>query len=77
MLARFPDKMRSAHITEQPIETAPREVNRPLLLYCPEQGGSQIGVWSGSGSLDNLLSYVELSPSHWLPLPPDPPGADV
>jgi hypothetical protein len=60
-------------MTPQPITTAPRDENVPLLLYCPEQNGLQVGISSGDGWIDNLLSYVALSPSRWCVLP-DPSG---
>jgi hypothetical protein len=63
----------------QPISTAPGEVDAPLLLFCPKQGGWHVGVRFG-GKWYAYIGYayidpaIELEPSHWLPTPPDPPG---
>jgi hypothetical protein len=59
----------------QPITTAPQEDDRPLLLFCPEQGGWHTGVWFLGKWLAYIDTSVVLRPSHWLPVPADPPAA--
>jgi hypothetical protein len=34
-----------AGVSAQPVATAPRDPERTILLYCPEQGGWQTGEW--------------------------------
>ena len=59
----------------QPIATAPREHERSLLLFCPEQGGWHVGQWLG---VDRARwravndDAIELEPTHWMPAPADP-----
>jgi hypothetical protein len=60
----------------QPISTAPQEEDRPLLLFCPEQGGWHTGIWFLGKWLAYIDTSVVLSPSHWLPVPPEPPGVE-
>jgi hypothetical protein len=43
----------------QPIETAPREEDRRLLLWCPEQGGWHTGEWCDGRWLDSLTLTEE------------------
>jgi hypothetical protein len=58
----------------EPIDTAPREAERTLLLWCPEQGGWQTGQWCEGrwGSAADVEH--ELSPTHRTPIPPDMVG---
>lgn len=60
----------------KPIDTSPHDQEIPLLLFCRDQGGWQVGIWYDGMWMDYLTLAEELQPSHWLPLPPDPPGAD-
>jgi hypothetical protein len=59
-------------MTPQPIDTAPREEEDPLLLYCPEHGGWRIGGLFERRWVDFATMTLELEPTHWLPIPPDP-----
>jgi hypothetical protein len=58
----------------QPIDTAPIEPERTLLLYCPEQAGWQAGHWQIGRWISTASVEVELDPTHWRPIPSDPPG---
>jgi hypothetical protein len=62
-------------MTPQPIDTAPREEEKPLLLYCPEHGGWRIGALFEGNWLDFFDLITHLTPTHWAPLPPDPEGS--
>jgi hypothetical protein len=55
-------------MTPQPIATAPQEDDQPLLLFCPD-------VWFRGKWLAYIDTSVVLEPSHWLPIPADPPDA--
>ena len=44
---------------------------RTLLLFCPEQGGWQTGLFFEGRWLDFATTTVELEPTHWLPEPPE------
>jgi hypothetical protein len=57
-----------------PITTAPRDLERTLLLYCPEQGGWHPGEWFEGRWLDSVTLTEELEPSHWIDVPPEPGG---
>jgi hypothetical protein len=59
-------------MTAQPIDTAPHEEKKPLLLYCPEHGEWRIGVLFEGKWLDFSDLNRQLTPTHWLPMPPDP-----
>jgi hypothetical protein len=63
-------------MTPQPISSVPQDHDKPFLLYCPEQGGWHIGIWF----LGKWLAYIDtstvLQPSHWSPVPPDPPDVE-
>ena len=54
------------------ISTAPESDERPLLLFCPEQGGWHTGVWFHGKWLAFIDTSVVLGPTYWLPVPPDP-----
>ena len=56
----------------QPIETAPREEERTLLLYCPEQGGWHTGQWWERAWRDAASLSEVLAPTHWTDPPPAP-----
>jgi len=58
----------------QPIESAPKLPNRPLLLYCPNQGGWHIGEWIALRWTDPA-SWQFLSPTHWTEMPEAPEGS--
>jgi hypothetical protein len=60
-----------AERTPQPIETAPRESGRKLLLYCPEQGGWQVGEWTGE-RWTLTWTWDFLTPTHWTEAPGKP-----
>jgi hypothetical protein len=56
-----------------PITTAPSDdPERPLLLFCPEQGGWQMGVFFDGRWLDFATLTMELEPTHWMDVPPIP-----
>jgi hypothetical protein len=52
----------------QPVETAPRDAGRKLLLYCPEQGGWQVGEWTGE-RWALTWTWDLLTPTHWIQAP--------
>ena len=58
----------------RPIETAPHDTaqERPFLLWCPEQGGWQTGVWFKGQWMDSITLKNPLAPTHWMETPPDP-----
>src|SRR5215204_2356073 len=58
----------------QPIDTAPRELEKTLLLFCPEQAGWQAGQWQHGRWISTASVEVELDPTYWRPIPSDPPG---
>ena len=71
LFAEFARVLRDQYIQPQPIETAPKQPNRKLLLYCPKQGGWEVGEWSG----ERWISFgrIEfLDPTHWAEPPPEP-----
>jgi hypothetical protein len=53
----------------QPIQTAPRQPEVSVLLFCPEQGGWHLGEW---WTLDRprwvavIDASIELEPTHWM-----------
>jgi hypothetical protein len=56
----------------KPIETAPKDTMKSILLYTPE--GVQIGWWC-EGQSEWLTCEGKLlwaDPTHWQPLPADP-----
>lgn len=55
-----------------PIDTAPKKLERTLLLYCPEQGGWQTGRWVYESWRSTTETELNLGPTHWANLPPDP-----
>jgi hypothetical protein len=57
----------------RPIGEAPREPERTLLLYCPEQGGWQSGEWRLGEWTDTLTGGKSLKPTHWMEPPPPVP----
>jgi hypothetical protein len=56
----------------EPIETAPKEPERALLLFCPAQDGWQVGKWSGGEWLTTAGVELALEPTHWTTLPVKP-----
>ena len=57
----------------QPIETAPRERTRILLLYCPKQGGWQTGEWyPEKNRWVSNMNMETLNPTHWAEVPSEP-----
>jgi hypothetical protein len=56
----------------EPIATAPREPERTLLLYCPEQAGWQTGEWCEGRWVSTADVEIVLEPTHWTDVPPDP-----
>ena len=54
-----------------PIETAPTDPERKLLLYCPEQGGWIVGEWL-VGRWTASWTWDLLHPTHWTECPPEP-----
>jgi hypothetical protein len=59
----------------RPIETAPHDTaqERPFLLWCPEQGGWQTGVWCKGRWMDSITLKNPLAPTHWMETPSKPP----
>jgi hypothetical protein len=59
----------------RPIETAPHDKaqERSLLLWCPEQGGWQTGIWFKGQWMDSITLKNPLAPTHWMEIPSDPP----
>jgi hypothetical protein len=55
----------------EPIDVAPRERERTLLLWCPKQGGWQTGQWFEGRWGSTAENEHELYPTHWAPVPPD------
>ena len=51
-----------------PIETAPKEPSRPILLYCPRQGGWELGRW-GINQWISARRAEFLEPTHWTEAP--------
>jgi hypothetical protein len=60
----------------QLIHTAPQIENLPLLLYCPDQGGWQLGFCFGGVWFAVIDRSISLEPSHWMYPPEDPPSPD-
>jgi len=60
-------------MTPRPISTAPHEDDHLLLLFYSHQGGWHTGIWFRGKWLAYLDTSVVLEPSHWLPVPADPP----
>jgi hypothetical protein len=59
----------------KPIQDAPvNDPQRTLLLYCPEQGGWQTGVFFEGHWLDSTTFSVTLHPTHFTDVPPKPEG---
>ena len=56
----------------RPIDTAPREEERTLLLYCPDEGGWHTGQWWERAWRDAASLSEVLHPTHWSDLPPEP-----
>ena len=55
-----------------PMDTAKHDPETPLLLFCPDQGGWNIGVWLEGRWVDYASASVALEPVRWLPVPPEP-----
>ena len=56
----------------QAIVTAPRAPETPILLFCPEQGGWQVGKWwtvelpgRWAAAID---TSIRIEPTHWAPM---------
>lgn len=60
----------------QPIETAPKDREDGILIFCPTfyqgKGGYLQGVWLKDHWASPMSYLRKLQPSHWMPLP-DPP----
>jgi len=69
-------KVHTERSAPQQIETAPKIPQRPLLLFCPEQGGWQPGEWveESEGWRASRQWPEPLEPTHWLPMPDEPPN---
>jgi hypothetical protein len=67
----FAQVLRQQYLLPQPIETAPKQPNRKLLLFCPKQDGWQVGEWAGDRWLSTWrLEFLD--PTHWAETPPEP-----
>jgi hypothetical protein len=51
-------------INRQRITTAPREPERTLLLFCPEQGGWHTGEWWEGNWVSSAEIELVLEPTH-------------
>jgi hypothetical protein len=60
-----------AAIRAHPI-AAPRELERTLLLYCPEQAGWQTGEWLEGRWVSAADIETVLEPTHWADVPAEP-----
>ena len=61
-----------------PIATAPSDdPERPPLPFCPEQGGWQMGVFFDGRWLDFATLTMELEPTHWMDVPPNPKAVEA
>ncbi len=64
-------------VLSHPMKTARPKEEKSLLLFCPEQGGWNRGVWHEGRWLDfpslsyDLTDYA----TAWAPMPPDPAGS--
>jgi hypothetical protein len=45
---------------------------KPLLLFCPEEGGWHVGVFFEGQWVDLASLTIKLEPTHWMPIPPEP-----
>jgi hypothetical protein len=63
---------RFAFPAAEQIATAPKDPERALLLYCPEQGGWHVGEWYQGEWTDTLTRGKSLKPPHWMNIPPEP-----
>jgi len=74
LFVAFFDVIREEHWKPQPIRSAPKEAERTLLLYCPEQGGWQTGEWLDDRKCWVSTAAIEecLEPTLWSDVPPDP-----
>jgi hypothetical protein len=57
----------------RPIDTAPREEQLRLFLFCPIEGWVA-GEWLDGRWIDIITWEHELKPTHWMPVPDDSPG---
>ena len=71
LFTEFARVLRDQSLKPMGIETAPKEPGRKLLLYCPKQGGWEIGSWSGERWV-SLRTIEFLAPTHWTETPPEP-----
>lgn len=55
----------------KPMDCAPREARRKLLLYCPNQDGWQVGEWL-EGRWMSMWHLDFLEPTHWTEIPNPP-----
>jgi len=59
--------------SHKPIQDAPTDdPERTYLLFCPEQGGWQTGVYFEGRWRDFSTLTKELEPTHFTDVPPDP-----
>ena len=69
-LARFPLER------AEPIDSAPREPDMSLMLFCPEQGGWHVGEWWPAEEpgkwVAAISTEIELQPTHWAYVLPAP-----
>ena len=60
----------------QAIDTAPRGGSESLLLFCPDQGGWQLGHWNTGCEPACWVAALDgttlLEPTHWDKAPPEP-----
>ena len=77
LFVAFTNVMREEHWKPQPIASAPKEPERALLLYCPEQGGWHTGEWRQGEWTDALTRAKHLKPTHWTDVPPRPEESET
>jgi hypothetical protein len=63
------DGLTGAGKAPHPISSAPKETERTLLLYCPEQGGWHVGKWLLDKWAATIGTEHLLNPTHWMDVP--------
>ncbi|MBM0206526.1 hypothetical protein JNW90_28620 [Micromonospora sp. STR1s_5] len=62
-------RLRTSNGDGEPIESAPRSPDTSLMLYCPDQGGWQVGEWWSVEEPGKWVATIDgsitLEPTHW------------